>query len=132
MGAPGTTAAAAAGEAGTDARSDPLGGAVGGDEGIAGTLGKENIPPASGNCGAAVKGTAFSPSTEDGGELDIAGTGAGAGDCGTSGVTPAREATIARKSVSVSALVDGDKGSCRSPETEPEFGTKGEENISRG
>jgi len=65
MGTIGTDPVASSREDGTVARSDPLGGAVGGDEGIAGTPGKENISNAGGNRGAAAQGPAFSPSRED-------------------------------------------------------------------
>ena len=73
IGVLGTDAAAADGEDGAVARSDPLGGAVGGDEGIVGTAGKENISTAGGNCGAAVQGPTFSPSRKDDEGLGIAG-----------------------------------------------------------
>src|SRR5208282_3557278 len=53
VGGVGTPGATADDDTGTAARSAPLGGAVGGDEGIGGTPGKEYISPAGGNCGAA-------------------------------------------------------------------------------
>jgi hypothetical protein len=134
IGALGTDAVAAAGEDVAFARSDPLGGAVGGDEGIAGTPGKENISKACGNCGAAAQGPAFSPSRKD---KDEAGLGIADGEAevetsGTSATTPANEAAIARKSASFSAPVGTVEGICGSPGTEPGFGTAEEENISCG
>jgi hypothetical protein len=127
MGAPGADAAAASGEGGAAARSDPLGGAVGGDEGIAGTPGKENISTAGGNCGAAAQGLAFSPSAEGKEGLAIAG-----GNPGTSATTPANEAAIALKSASSSERIGAGAGISWSPEVVPGFGTAGKENISRG
>lgn len=61
-GIPGDTAAADAGEAGSATRSAPLGGAVGGEEGTAGTPGREYISVAGGITGAAAQGPPFSPS----------------------------------------------------------------------
>ena len=67
----------AAGDDGAAAKSEPLGGAVGGEEGIAGTPGKENISTAGGNCGAAPHGPAFSPAIKD-----KEGPGGASGDAG--------------------------------------------------
>jgi hypothetical protein len=68
----------AAGEDRDVARSDPLGGAVGGDEGIAGMPGKENISAAGGNSGAAAQGPACSPL----GKKDDEGLGIADGEAG--------------------------------------------------
>jgi hypothetical protein len=127
IGTLGTDAGAPAGEAGVVAKSDPLGG----NQGIAGTPGKENISAAGGNCGAPAQGPAVSPSTEEDGEFAIAGEDAEVGNWGMSAVTPASEAAIARKSFSFNALVGIDERRFASPGTEPEFGTAGKENISR-
>jgi hypothetical protein len=130
----GTDAVVAAGEDGAFARSDPLGGAVGGDEGIAGTPGKENISKAGGNCGAAAQGPAFSASRKEKDEagLGIADGEAGVGTSGTSATAPPNEAAIARKSASFSAPVGTVEGIGGSPGTEPGFGTAEKENISCG
>jgi len=60
-GIPGDPAAAGAGEAESATRSAPLGGAVGGEEGKAGTPGREYISVAGGIRGAAAQGPPFSP-----------------------------------------------------------------------
>ena len=117
---------------GTAARSDPLGGAVGGDDGMSKTAGKEYISVLGASRGAADHGPAFSPSGKAEDEPGIAGTGAPVVICGASDVAPASEAAIARKSASFNAAVGGDDGGRGTPGTTGTFGVVGNENISRG
>jgi hypothetical protein len=125
---------ATAGEVEVDApaRSNPPGGPVGGDEGIAGTPGKENISIAGGNCGATVQGPDFSAAREDEEGMGSAGAGESAGNSGTSAVTLPSEAAIDRKSASFSASAGGDEGRLGEPGTDLGMGAVGNENISRG
>ncbi|MGP0099250.1 MAG: hypothetical protein ACLPHI_19605 [Terriglobales bacterium] len=120
-------AAFPAGEDGAAARSEPLGGPVGGDGGTAGTPGKEYISAAGGICGAKAHGAAL-PASEDDEENGITAGGATAVTCGASGNSPASDAAMARKSASFSAPVDA--GSCGTLGTA--FCTAGKENIPRG
>jgi hypothetical protein len=126
----------AVGAAGTAASSAALGGAVGGDKGMAGTPGKEYISAAGGICGAAAQGPPLPPSSEDT-EAGIASGGAAAEPCGASGVAPASEAAIARKSASFNTPLGTDEGNCGTPGTPGTatargFGGAGTESISGG
>jgi hypothetical protein len=91
------------GAEGIAATSAPLGGAVGGDEGTAGTPGKEYISEAGGNTGAEAHGPPFSPSRKL--EDD---PGAAGGNGAATGGAVANEAAIARKSASVKVPKVGD------------------------
>jgi hypothetical protein len=97
--------------------------------------GKEYISAAGGISGAAAQGPPFPPSTEDE-EAGIAGGAAALGICGASGISPANEAAIARKSASFNAPLSGGEGGVGTPgipgTTVRGFGTAGTENISRG
>jgi hypothetical protein len=94
--------------------SPPPGGDVGGDEGVAGTPGKENISVAGGNEGTPAGAATRPPSEKPGGEATGSG-GAVPGAPGTSAVTPASEAGIARRSASVSWPTCGDVGGAETP-----------------
>lgn len=116
---------------GAEARSDPLGGAVGGDEGAAGTAGKEYISAAGGICGEVAHGPPFCASTDDD-EVPGSAGGAAVAEEGTSAVVPESDAAIARKSASLNAPVGGGEGCNETPETAGGLGTAGAENISLG
>jgi hypothetical protein len=114
-------------DVGTVARSDPLGGAVCGDDGIEGTPGKEYISAAGGICAAVAQGPPFSALKDD----DAAGTAAGgvaAVTCGASGSAPASEAAMARKSASFRTAVGDIEGGWGTPA----LVIAGKENVSRG
>jgi hypothetical protein len=112
--------------------SDPLGGAVGGEDGMAGTAGKEYISVLGASCGAVDHGSAFSPSGKAEDEPGIAGGGAPLVICGANEVAPASDAAIARKSASFKAAAGGDNGGRGRLGTAGTFGTPENENISRG
>jgi hypothetical protein len=115
------------GEDGIAARSEPLGGPVGGDAGAAGTPGKEYISAAGGICGGAAQGPP-PPASADDEESGTSAGGAAVVTCGAGGNSPANDAAMARKSASFSALVDA--GGCGALGTA--LGTAGKENIPRG
>jgi hypothetical protein len=106
--------------------SDPLGEEVGGDDGKAGTPGKEYISPAGGICGALAQGPPFCVST-DGDEVGSP-CGLAATEWGTSEVAPESEAAMARKSASLKTPDDGDGAL----EITLGLGTAGREKVSRG
>ena len=116
---------------GAEARSDPLGGAVGGEAGAAGTPGKEYISAAGGIWGEAAHGPPFCASTDDDETPGSVGEAAVA-EGGTRAVVPESEAAMARKSASLNALVGGGEGCNETPETAGGLGAAGNENISRG
>jgi len=117
-------------EAGVAARSVPPGGAVGGDDGIAGTPGNENISLAGGSVETANGEAIFPPARKSGGDP---GTGDGAtvpGAPGTSAIAPANDAGIARKSASVNCPLGVDEGGVGKLGGEATPGTPGNANIS--
>ncbi|MFY9647729.1 MAG: hypothetical protein WAK29_21300 [Terriglobales bacterium] len=119
------TLGAPATDDGAVAESDPLGGALGGEEGTATTPGKEYISAAGGICGALAHGPPFCASTD---AAEVPGSsGEAAAEGGTRAVAPDSDAAIARKSASLRAPTG-----CEIPETMPAVGAAGEENTSRG
>jgi hypothetical protein len=112
--------------------SVPLGGAVGGDDGMAGTAGKENVSLADGNVGKVTGGAVLTPSGKPVGATGTREGGTAAGAPRTNAVEPTNEAGIARKSASVSWPVGG-VGADGVPSTGCPFsipvGTPGNENI---
>jgi hypothetical protein len=121
-GTSGATSTAPGTEAASARTSAWLGGAVGGDEGIAGmpgtdctpgTPGKENMSLVRGNDRGEFKGPAF-PSVKSADHSDAVGhDGAPPGTSGTSAVVLASEAGSARRSASVTGLpteVEGEEG----------------------
>lgn len=100
------------GDAGTVFISAPPGGAVGADDGIAETPGNENSSFPGGIVGATASGEILASGTKPGG---VPGTGVGTvpGPAGTSTVSPATDAAIARRSASVNGpgcVYAGDAG----------------------
>src|SRR5271165_2264951 len=119
-----------ASEAGIAPISVPPGGAVGGEEGIAGTPGNENISLAGGSVETANGEAIFPEARKSGSEP---GTGDGItvpGAPGTSAIAPASDAGIARKSASVNCPLGGDEGGVRKLGGDAPPGTPGNANIS--
>jgi hypothetical protein len=89
------------GDCGSMATSTPPGGDVGGDDEGDAMTGNENSSFPGGRVGAIPNGEIFVPARKSGGDPAGGGIGAVPGVPGTSAVTPASDAAMARRSVSV-------------------------------